>query len=552
MRCSVAGIISEALKAARLDGSITTTDEVDIIIEKPRREKFGDYSSNIAMLLAPKEKCAPRVIADTLAKKIESFDTVEKTEVAGPGFINIFLKPSYWTGLLGEVLSLGAELGASEFGKGKKVQVEFVSANPTGPLHIGHGRGAVVGDVLANILKAAGFDVKKEFYINDAGRQVKMLGESVDLRRREYLGENISLGDDHYKGDYIKDIALTYLKHEEEGGVLGGSSSLKDFACEAMLSLIRTDLAAFGVEFDEWFSESSLDKKIDEAIEELREKGQVYDKDGAVWLRTEALGDDKDRVLIKADGERTYFASDIAYHRDKLQRGFDKLVDIWGADHHGYEARVRASLKALGYDDSLLNIIFIQMVSLMREGVPVQMGKRSGEFVTLRHVIDEVGRDACRYFFLMRKADAQLDFDLELAKKEATENPVYYVQYSHARICSILEHASSKSVELPTEVTDIDISALSPLSSRDDIELIKKLSAFEELVTKCAEAMEPHRITYYLQELAGAFHSYYNANRIVSEEEKELTTARLLLCIAVRTVIANGLKLLGVSAPDKM
>ncbi len=550
MRGSVAGIISEALKAARQDGSITSADEVNVIIEKPKLPKFGDYSTNIAMLLAPKEKRAPRDIAAQLAEKIAASDTVDKSEVAGPGFINIFLKPSYWTGVLMEVLEMDGDFGTSEYGAGKKVQVEFVSANPTGPLHIGHGRGAAVGDALANILKAAGFDVTKEFYINDAGKQVKNLGESVDLRRREYLGEDIELGENHYKGDYIKDIALTYLKHQEEGGVLGGSSSIEDFACEAMLSLVRTDLAAFGVEFDEWFSESSLDKKIDEAIEELREKGHVYDKDGAVWFRTEALGDDKDRVLIKADGERTYFASDIAYHRDKLHRGFEGLVDIWGADHHGYEARVRASLKALGYDDSLLSIIFIQMVSLMREGVPVQMGKRSGEFITLRHVIDEVGRDACRYFFLMRKADAQLDFDLELAKKEATENPVYYVQYSHARICSILDHASAKSVKLPTEVTDISV--LSPLSSQGDIELIKKLSAFEELVTKCAEDMEPHRVTYYLQELAGAFHSYYNANRIVSEEEKDVTTARLYLCVAVRTVIANGLRLLGVSAPEKM
>ena len=433
-------------------------------------------------------------------------------------------------------------------GKGQKALLEFVSANPTGPLHIGHGRGAAVGDSLARILKAAGYEVTKEYYINDAGRQVYTLGESVRLRVEELKGQKVEFPQDYYKGEYIKDIAKEYLAKYGEGGA--GAPGYKDYGSAAMLDMIRRDLEAFGITFDVWFSEKSLDDtgKVAGAIEAIKEKGYIYESEGAVWFRTTDFGDDKDRVLIKADGERTYFASDIAYHRDKAERGYDALVNIWGADHHGYEGRIRAVMRALGYDDSALKVIFIQLVALLRKGVPVPMGKREGEFVTLRQVMDEVGSDACRFFFLMRRPDAQLDFDLELAKSQAPENPVYYVQYCHARIKSIIGFAAEKGIRVPEH---FDAKLLSRLDGKEETELIKRLGAFEELVERSAFAMEPHRITFYLMELAGLFHPYYNKTRVVTDDPEQ-TGAMLLLCRAVATVVANGLALLGVSAPDKM
>ena len=550
MKSNVARIITAALNRAASDGLLKTADFPPVIVDTPKKEVFGDYAANIAMLLAPLEKRPPRELASLVSELIASDESVLKCEVAGPGFINIFMKPGYWHSVLRDILRKGECFGTSTLGEGRKVQVEFVSANPTGPLHIGHGRGAAVGDALANILKAAGFGVTKEFYINNVGKQVYNLGESVRLRYRELKhGEAVEFGPDHYRGDYVTEIARDY---DAMLLALKGAESVKtfkDFAWEAMLDWIKKDLSAFGVEFDTWQSEQELEDGglIKDSIEELTGKGHVKSEDGAIWLKTEELGDDKDRVLEKANGERTYFASDIAYHRKKLRDGFDTIVDIWGADHHGYEARVRASLKALGYDDSRLRIIFIQMVSLLREGEPVQMGKRAGEFVTLKQVIDEVGKDACRFFFLMRKADAHLDFDLELAKREAPENPVFYVQYGHARISSIMEHARDKGVEVAESAEGADLSML----GKGDLDLIKKLAVFEEIVEKSAEAMEPHRVTFYLQELAGAFHSYYNVNRVVSDDPA-LSGARLLLCRAVKTVIGNGLRLMGVSAPDKM
>ena len=549
MRARVAEIINSTLVRALEEGLLKSPELPNVIVEIPKRPEFGDYATNVAMLLAPKESCPPREIAEKLCGMLSKDEEIDKCEVAGPGFINIFLKLSYWSNLLIEILKEGADYGRSKIGAHKRVQVEFVSANPTGPLHIGHGRGAAVGDALANILKFAGYGVTREYYVNDVGKQVYNLGVSVELRAKELKGESIELGEDHYRGDYIIDIARRY---EETIEAAAGDSvpSAKEFAIDAMLEIIEAALKDFNVEFDVWFKESSLDEdgRIMSAIEELREKGKVYDKDGAVWLKTVELGDDKDRVLIKADGEKTYFASDIAYHRDKFERGFDRVVNIWGADHHGYEARVRAALKAFGFDDEKLSVIFIQMVSLLREGTPVAMGKRAGEFVTLKDVMNEVGTDACRFFFLMRKPDAQLDFDLELAKRLAPENPVYYVQYCHARICSIIEHAKEQGIELPEKP---DPAIIGKLIDKDDLDIIKHLAGFAEVVEASAVAMEPHRINYYLQQLAGLFHPYYNRHRVVTDNRDE-TLARLYLCTAIKGVVETGLKLLGVSAPKKM
>lgn len=547
MRRSAIDMVRGAAAAAQKDGALKTESLPGIIIDKPKKVEFGDFSTNIAMLLAPVEKKAPREIASLIAGRIKGLPEVEKCEVAGPGFINIFLKRSYWTEVLEEIIRKGEGFGRSEAGKDKTVQIEFVSANPTGPLHIGHGRGAAVGDSLSRVLKAAGFNVVREYYINDAGRQVRTLGASVKLRMEELQGKSITIPEDFYKGGYVKDIAREYL---DKYGASGEGPDIQEYACNAMLSDIKTDLDAFGVGFDEWFSEKSLDEKglVNDTIDELKRLGHIFEADGALWFRTTAFGDDKDRVLIKADGERTYFASDIAYHREKIKKGFTTLVNIWGADHHGYEGRIRALLKAFGHDDAVLKIIFIQLVALLRNGVPVAMGKREGEFVTLRQVMDEVGRDACRFFFLMRKADAHLDFDLELAKSQAPENPVYYVQYCHARIQSIIGFAKEKGLTLKDH---FDSDLLARLDQKEEIEIIKRLSAFEETVEKSALSMEPHRITFYLMELAGLFHPYYNKTRVVTDDPL-LTDARLLFCKAVGTVVANGLSLLGVSAPVKM
>ncbi|OGP25499.1 MAG: arginine--tRNA ligase [Deltaproteobacteria bacterium GWC2_56_8] len=546
MRRSATDMVRAALHAAVKDGVLTADALPEIIIEKPKKEEFGDFSTNIAMLLAPAEKKAPREIASLIAGRIKTLPEVERCEVAGPGFINMFLKRSYWTEVLEEIIRKGDGFGKSETGKDKTVQIEFVSANPTGPLHIGHGRGAAVGDSLSRILKAAGFKVVREYYINDAGRQVKTLGESVRLRMEELRGKEITIPENFYKGAYVKDIAREYLEKFPDGQ----GPDIQDYACSSMLSTIRKDLDDFGVAFDEWFSERSLDDTglVASTIDELKGLGHVYESEGALWFRTTAFGDDKDRVLIKADGERTYFASDIAYHREKIKKGFSTLVNIWGADHHGYEGRIRAILKAFGHDDAVLKIIFIQLVALLRKGVPVAMGKREGEFVTLRQVMDEVGTDACRFFFLMRRADAHLDFDLELAKSQAPENPVYYVQYTHARIYSIIGFAREKGLTLKEH---FDSNLLAKLDQKEEIAIIKHLSAFEETIEKSALHMEPHKITFYLMELAGLFHPYYNKTRVVTDDPV-LTDARLLFCKAVGTVVANGLGLLGVSAPVKM
>lgn len=571
MKPRIKELIRQAVQAAVSDDLIKTETLPEIAIEKSRKDEFGDFATNVAMLLAPLEKRPPREIAAIIASKIQETKTsgvplVKKCEVAGPGFINIFLMEDFWLSTLKDILDKGFTFGRSDAGAGKKVLLEFVSANPTGPLHIGHGRGAAVGDALARILKAAGYDVTKEFYINDIGKQVYILGLSVYIRYLQLLNKKIDLPENSYKGEYIKDVAEEFRKVNGDGfdiGELDFQESAQPkmmelllpaikFAQNRLLNDIKKDLVDFGVEFDNWFSEASLYKPknlVDETIAALKANGSAFSEDGALWMNTiELAKDDKNRVLIKADGAKTYFASDVAYHNEKAKRGFDILINVWGADHHGYEARIRAALKAFGHDPDMLKIIFIQLVALMRGGVPVAMGKREGEFVTLRQVMDEVGTDACRFFFLMRKADAQLDFDLELAKSQAPENPVYYVQYCHARIKSITAYANEQGITTPTSTSD-DI--LQMLTGKDEVDLIKHLALFEEVVERSATDMEPHRVTYYLTELAGLYHPYYNKNRVVTDDAK-LTAGRLLLCKATATVIANGLRLLGISAPDKM
>ena len=429
-----------------------------------------------------------------------------------------------------------------------------MSANPTGPLHIGHGRGAVVGDSLARILKAAGFEVETEYYVNDVGNQMATLGRSLYHRYMELVGAGGDFPDDHYKGEYIKDIARDFItKYGEKYKELSMEDSVGDFTAFAMdyiLGGIKEDLVAFGVSFDHWRSEKDLVDSgvVTKTIDELRGLGHVYDKDGATWFASEKFGDDKDRVLIKADGARTYFASDTAYHREKLERGFDTIVDVWGADHHGYEARVRALIEALGESEERLKVIFIQLVSLLRDGEPVAMSTRAGEFVTLKEVVSEVGADACRFSFLTRRSDAQLDFDLELVKKQAPENPVYYVQYCHARIHSIIAFARESGVKVDQCASE---KLLARLQGKEEVPIIKLLGLFPDVVEKSAAEMEPHRISHYLQELAGLFHPYYNRNRVVTDDQ-ELTEARILLIRAVASVVKKGLDLLGVSAPEKM
>ncbi len=556
MKTILKGILTETLESARQDKSLPLEQLPDIQLDVPKDSRFGDAATNLAMILAGPLKQPPRQIATVLIEHIpESNGLIDRCEIAGPGFINFFLKEDYWLGILQEIQTRGENYGHSLQGQGKSVLLEFVSANPTGPLHIGHGRGAVVGDALARILNAAGYKVTREFYINDAGRQLRVLGRSVWLRYRRLFDPSVSFPEeDVYPGEYVIEIAERirdregdrYLPRPEEEVI----PHFADLAAGEMLQGITHDLKEIGVHFDHFFSERSLyeEGKVRECLSALEAKELLFhEENGACLLRTSDLGDDKDRVLIKGDGDYTYFSSDIAYHRDKMERGFDRLINIWGADHHGYVPRIQSAMGALGYDAGTLQVLLIQMVNLLRQGKPVRMGKRSGEFVTLSEVVEEVGRDVARYFFLLRRYDSQLDFDLDLAKTQSNENPVFYVQYAHARICSVFRQAEEKGFPL-------DRVAEAPLDRLDlpeERELIKLLSNFPNVVEGAADAMEPHRIPFYLQELASRLHAYYFKHRILSEDvEKSL--ARLCLIGAVRRVIHNALHLVGVSAPENM
>lgn len=524
----------------------------EVQIEVPGNPEHGDFSSNLAMTMARAEKKAPRQIAEALVAALGDCAFLSKVEIAGPGFINFTLVPTCWYEVLDDITTKGDQYGFSSFGQGRKVQVEFVSANPTGPLHIGHGRGAAVGDAVASILQAAGFDVQREYYVNDAGNQVATLGRSIWMRLREQCGETIVFPEDGYQGEYIRDLAAKL--HEEDPAVatLEENEAIKRctvFGVDKVLVWIAADLKAFGITFDKWFSEQSLYDRnmVETELAKLADKGLSYEQDDALWLRTTDYGDDKDRVLIKSDGSPTYFASDVAYHMEKFDRGFERVIDVWGADHHGYVPRMKAVVAGLGHQPDDLEVLLIQMVNLLRDGQPFTMGKRSGNFITLSDVVDEVGRDACRFYFLMRRSDSQLDFDLELAKRQSTDNPVYYVQYAHARVCSINRNAKEQGVPLLKR----DAIDLSSLILPEELLLAKYLARYPETVVGAAQNCEPHRIVYYLQELAAQFHSYYNRQRVLVEDAAT-TQARLYLVNGIRTVLANALTLLGVNAPERM
>jgi arginyl-tRNA synthetase len=544
-------LIEASLTHSREIGELEFANLPVFEVEAPKQAEHGDFATNAALVLASQAKRSPHQIAEIIKKDISAPEGVlNKVEIAGPGFINFFLKDAYWRRVLPEILRLGAAYGDCDLGAGRRVQVEFVSANPTGPLHIGHGRGAAMGDALARLLTAAGYQVEREYYINDVGTQILTLGKSLFFRLRELRGEQVEFPVDGYQGDYIKDLAQQYLA---DHGPLSLNPDNQDFlslgkyAAELILADIKEDLEDFGVTFDCWFSETDLFHQgwVDRSFAFLKDQSYLYEADGALWFTASQFGDEKDRVVRRSSSATTYFASDVAYHLNKFERGYDLVVDLWGADHHGYVPRLQAAAQALGMKDRL-HIILVQLVSLLRHGEPVAMTTRGGTFVTLREVMDEVGKDAARFIFLTRRADAHLDFDLDLAKQQNAENPVYYVQYAHARLASVFRQAAAQGITLSP-----DANLLPLLSLPEELVLLKMLANYPELVEGAARQLEPHRITYFLTELAAQLHSYYYKHRFISEDA-ELTQARLWLVLGVKTILVHGLGILGVTAPDSM
>ncbi|WP_308559910.1 arginine--tRNA ligase [uncultured Pyramidobacter sp.] len=528
----------------------------ELHFERPKQENHGDWATNAAMQNCRPLGCKPRDLAEDIARRIGSDRRIRRVEVAGPGFINFYLSNLWMGDIVRDVLAAGSDYGRVDLGKGRKAQVEFVSANPTGPLHVGHGRGAAVGDVTGNILSFAGWNVEKEYYVNDAGLQMNILGRSTQSRYFELLGrpEKFPFPEESYKGRYIYDIAQEVVdaRGEEflERPLEESLPFFRTYAAGRILEQIKNELGEFGVTFDNFFSEKSLYDRdlVAAAVQTLKERGHLYEQDEALWFRSTEYGDDKDRVLVRSNGVPTYFTSDIAYHKEKFDRGFERVIDVWGADHHGYVPRMKAAIEALGYDPKKFTILLIQFVNLLRDGEQVKMSTRSGQFVELQEVVREVGVDAARYYFLMRRSDSHLDFDLELAKSQSADNPVYYVQYAHARLCSILQKAAEKGIAVP------GVSAFDPdvIATPEEKRLFTKLAQFPEEVGRAAADLEPHRIVSYVYELAGDFHSYYNNGGRILEESGALRDSHLLMVAAIRTVIANALRLLGISAPEKM
>ncbi|MCL2143909.1 MAG: arginine--tRNA ligase [Endomicrobia bacterium] len=525
-------------------------ENIVFAVEIPPKNIDADFAVNAAMVMAKKMKINPRTAAQELIDIIlrDMADLVEKADIAGAGFINLRIKNEVLYGELNAILDQKEKYGSSELNNKEKIMVEFVSANPTGPLHIGHGRGAAIGDSLSRVLKHLGYNVTKEYYLNDVGNQMLVLAESVKVRYAQLKGEELPFLEDGYKGEYIIDIAKRLIA---EGKNIDDIDFKKE-AVKDILATIESDLKDFGVVFDSWFSESviALDKDaqkktaVDKACEYLQSKGGAYFQDEALWLASTKFGDDKDRVLKRSDGRYTYLASDAAYHKNKFERGFTKLVNLWGADHHGYVARMQACVQMLGFSKEALKVLLYQLVSLVRNGQPAAMSTRSGEFITLKEVVDEVGKDACRFFFLLRAPDSQLDFDLELAKKQSSENPVFYVQYVNARCHSIFRESKT--------ITDLDAkSDFSLLDTKEERDLIKQLAAFCDTLVLCEKTMSPHHLTAYLIELADIYHKFYEKRRVLGDDPK-LTASRLKLIEAVIIIIKNGLDLLGVSAPEKM
>ena len=554
MKQTLTEILLQALNRAKDNGELKLETQPAITLDTPREKSHGDLATTLALTLAKPESKPPRKIAEIIVASIQDEDGVlAKTEIAGPGFINFTFKQDRWKKTLFEIDSEGPAYGLKNIGKGERVLVEFVSANPTGPLHVGHGRGAAIGDALANLLAAVGYNVSREFYINDAGRQIRLLAQSVYARYQKLFGNNVPFPEDGYHGSYIEEIAQGFIR-------LHGNKYLNapfeecvqqfgDFGKEAMLADIRTDLEAFGVRFDSWFSEAALlkDGSVQRSIDELLESRNCFEQDGALWLRSTAFGDDKDRVVTKKDKSYTYLATDIAYHRNKLARGFTTLVNIWGADHHGYIPRVQAVIQAFGHPKDSLHVLLVQLVSILRHGQPVPMSKRAGNFVTLRDVVQDVGSDAARYIFLTRRSDSHLDFDLDIAKEQSRENPVYYVQYAHARLASLFREAETRNISVPKS----DAVDLSLLELPEEQSIIKALAKYPEVIEEAALAYEPHRLTFYLQDLAGLLHNYYFKHRVITEDRKR-TAAKLYLMKQVKTVIRGALKILGVNAPERM
>jgi arginyl-tRNA synthetase len=576
-------LIAQAVRALQQDSRIPAELNIDIQVTPAKEASQGDFASNVALALAKPAGMAPRALAEIIAGQLAEHAGIDRVEIAGPGFINFFVASATSHAVVTRIREQGERFGASELGRGHRVQVEFVSANPTGPLHVGHGRGAAFGATLSNLLAFVGFEVQKEYYVNDSGRQMHILGTSVWLRYLELCGETVNFPSNGYQGDYIWDIAATLhrengdaLRHGAEQVFSGVSADAPegdkekhiddlianarrllgeddyrrvfDLACTTLVDVIRVDLEAFGVVFDRWFSERSLSDEglIEQAISRLQDNGHLYREGGALWFRSTDFGDEKDRVVKRDNGQTTYFASDIAYHMNKFERGFDTVINVWGADHHGYIARVKASLAALGYAPDKLEIQLVQFANLFENGVKISMSTRSGEFVTLRQLREDVGLDAARFFYVMRKTEQHMDFDLDLAREQSSDNPVYYLQYAHARICSIERQCADKGI-----VVDPDNARLARLDNSHEEALIKHLGQFAERVEVAALRREPHQVVNYLRELANLFHSWYNAHQFIVDDG-ELRDARVALALAVGQVLRNGLGLLGVSAPDRM
>ena len=585
MKELIAQLIESALGTLVADGTLPAEIQPSIMVENTRDKAHGDYASNIALTLAKQARCKPRDLAQKLCAALPASDSIAKTEIAGPGFINFFLTQASAYAVIGKILQQREQFGRAPANSGPRVQVEFVSANPTGPLHVGHGRGAAYGATVSDLLEAAGLQVEREYYVNDAGRQMNILAVSVWLRYLELFGAELNFPSNGYQGHYIRDIAQD-LKNscgeqlqrplqevfanivpdapaggdkeahidaliERAQALLGDDyQRVFDAGLNSILGDIREDLGEFGAQYQVWFSERSLTSNgdVDKALQLLQEKGYLYEAEGNLWFRSTDFGDDKDRVVRRANGQTTYFASDIAYHMNKFERGFDKVINIWGADHHGYITRVKAAIQALGYNPDNLIVKLVQFAILYRGGERVQMSTRSGSFVTLRELREEVGADACRFFYVTRKADQHMDFDLDLAKSESKDNPVFYIQYAHARVCSVMHKLEQQGNAWSQEV---GLSHLERLDTDAEKDLVSTLSRYPELLQNAALNYEPHLLANYLRDLAGDFHTYYNAHKMLIDDA-ELRNARLTLSAAVRQVLANGLQLLGVSAPEHM
>ena len=586
MKQKIQELILQAVETLKAEGILGLEITPHITIERTRDAQHGDFASNLALMLAKPAKANPRQLAEKIIAALSQHEAIMKVELAGPGFINFFINPNSQYQIIRQIHAEGREFGLSNIGAGKKVQVEFVSANPTGPLHVGHGRGAAYGSVVADLLQAVGFEVHREYYVNDAGRQMDILATSIWLRYLEECGELMHFPSNGYRGDYVREIAWDIHKNagndyrrpielvlenipadEPQGGdkeahidalidrtkTLLGSSQYRDFfqiGLNNILEDIKVDLKEFGVDYQQWFSERQLmdDGSVEKALERLRVGGHLYELDGATWFASSQLGDEKDRVVVRENGQFTYFASDIAYHMNKLDRGFDQIIDIWGADHHGYVPRVRAAIQALGADESKLKVLLVQFAVLYRGDERVQMSTRSGEFVTLRQLRNEVGKDAARFFYVMRRSEQHMDFDLKLATSKSNENPVFYVQYAYARVCSVLRQMDEKGWERNLL---LGMESLTKLTEEHEILLLGTLARYPEVLERAALQYEPHQFVHYLRDLAHEFHTYYNAHQFLVEDAS-IRDARLNLVCAVKQVLANGLDLLNINTPEAM